>query len=55
MATDGHENHEEFIELSVILADKCGDAVGERCDQAINFDKCMEAVVKERGIKIPFL
>lgn len=55
MATDGHDKHDEYIKLADELADICGDIGGERCEQAIKFDKCMEREVKARGVKIPFI
>lgn len=55
MATTNHENHDEYMTLGDILADKCGDIEGERCDQAISFDKCLDEEVKKRGVDIPFL
>lgn len=55
MATDGHENHAEYMALGEELSEKCGDIGGERCEQSINFDKCMEDYVKDKDIDIPFL
>lgn len=55
MATDDHEKHEEFMKLGDELADICGDIKGERCEQAINFDKCMQKELKDRNVIIPFI
>lgn len=55
MATDGYEKHEEYMKLGDELADACGKIEGERCEQAIDFDKCMEKEIKARNLKIPFL
>lgn len=56
MATDGHESHEELMKLTEDLSDACGSVQNEdRCDQAIEFDKCIEKEVKAKNAKIPFI
>lgn len=41
------EKDEKLVKFAEELADKCGVAEGERCEQAFNFAKCIHTGVKE--------
>lgn len=42
-----------FVKLAEDVADKCGSISGERCDQALAFNKCMENEARAQNIDKP--
>lgn len=39
------ENDEELMAHAALIADSCGKAEGSRCDQAMEFTKCLHEAV----------
>lgn len=44
------DDNPAYMEAAKAIAIKCGTVTGSRCDQAVAFDKCMEAEIKERNL-----
>lgn len=55
MATDGYDKHDEYMKLGYELTEACGSIKGERCEQDIEFNRCIEKEVKAKSFNIPFL
>jgi hypothetical protein len=49
------EGEEQYMTLGAELGDKCGGVTGSRCEQAVNFDKCIEDELVERKVDIYLL
>lgn len=46
------EKDEKLLKYAADLADKCGTAKGERCDQAFSFAECLHnSVIKDLDSK----
>ncbi|KAG5681896.1 hypothetical protein PVAND_011302 [Polypedilum vanderplanki] len=41
----------KYVDLAIEIANKCDNIEGPRCEQAINFNKCLEAEAKAKNIK----
>ncbi|XP_070500103.1 general odorant-binding protein 19d-like [Chironomus tepperi] len=44
------DNDPAYMQAAEDIATKCGSIGGSRCEQAIAFDKCMEAEMKSRDL-----
>jgi len=44
------DNDPAYMKAAEEIATKCGSITGSRCDQAIEFDKCMEAEIRSRDL-----
>lgn len=49
------EDDPMYMSLGDELAGKCGGIGGERCDQALAYDKCIEDMLMEKHIDVHLL